>query len=138
MVHGGQHRAENKKLRNAMVPCFHQRNVYIKRKLRVWRAQKCIPLVGAKTVLTCTSLQTTAVLGGEYRAENENLRIFGSTYRHGTMFVPKQCLYEKEANGMALHQQAFTCWCKNRTYLYGPENYHCSWRAVYGRELKFT
>ena len=24
-----------------MVPCLHQDNIYIKRKLRVWRAQKC-------------------------------------------------------------------------------------------------
>ena len=36
-----------------MVPCLHQGNVYIKRKLRVWRAKKCIPLVGAETPLTC-------------------------------------------------------------------------------------
>ena len=31
----------------AMVPCLHQGNIYTKRKLRVWRDQKCIPLVGA-------------------------------------------------------------------------------------------
>ena len=34
----------------AMVPCLHQGNIYTKRKLRVWRDQKCIPLVGAKTI----------------------------------------------------------------------------------------
>ena len=34
-----------------MVPSFHQGNVYTKRKLRVWRDQKCIPLVGAITPL---------------------------------------------------------------------------------------
>ena len=32
----------------AMVPCLHQGNIYTERKLRVWRDQKCIPLVGAK------------------------------------------------------------------------------------------
>ena len=32
----------------AVVPCLHQGNIYTKRKLRVWRAQKSIPLVGAK------------------------------------------------------------------------------------------
>ena len=37
----------------AMVTCLHQGNVYIKRKLRAWRAKKCIPLVGAETPLTC-------------------------------------------------------------------------------------
>ena len=35
-----------------MVPHLHQSNGYIKRKLRVWIAQKCIPTVGAENVLT--------------------------------------------------------------------------------------
>ena len=35
----------------SMVPCFHQGNIYTKRKLRVWRDDKCIPLVGAITPL---------------------------------------------------------------------------------------
>ena len=35
-----------------MVPRLHQSNGYIKRKLRVWIAQKCITLVGAKNVVT--------------------------------------------------------------------------------------
>ena len=35
----------------AMVPCLHQGNIYTKRKQRVWRDQKCIPLVGAITPL---------------------------------------------------------------------------------------
>ena len=34
-----------------MVPRFHRTNVYIKWKLRVWRSQKGIALVGAETVL---------------------------------------------------------------------------------------
>ena len=33
-----------------MVPCLHQGNIYTKRKLRVWRDQKCIPLIGVKTI----------------------------------------------------------------------------------------
>ena len=37
----------------AVVPCLHQENIYTKMKLRVWRDQKYIPLVGAKTILTC-------------------------------------------------------------------------------------
>ena len=48
-----------------MVPCFHQSNVYIKRKLQVWRVQKYIPLVGAKTSLTCVGLQTTPSQAGQ-------------------------------------------------------------------------
>ena len=43
----------------AMVPCLHQGNIYTKRKLRVWRDQKSIPLVGAITALNCTGRQNT-------------------------------------------------------------------------------
>ena len=43
---------ETSALPNPMVPRLHQCNVYIKRKLREWRVQKCIALVGADTVLT--------------------------------------------------------------------------------------
>ena len=35
----------NSGLPTGMVPRFHKRNVYIKRKLRVWTAQKCIAIV---------------------------------------------------------------------------------------------
>ena len=35
-----------------MVPCLHQCSVYIKRKLRVWRAQKCNFQVSVKTART--------------------------------------------------------------------------------------
>ena len=58
----------------AMVPCFHQGNIYTKRKLRVWRDQKCIPLVGAKTILTCAGRQKTPSRGRRYRAQNGKLR----------------------------------------------------------------
>ena len=54
-----------------MVPCLRQSNVYIKRKLQVLRLQKCIPLVCAKTSLTCAELQTTPSHVCQYRAENE-------------------------------------------------------------------
>ena len=43
----------------AMVPCLYQGNIYTKRKLRAWRDQKCIPLVGAITPLTCAGRQNT-------------------------------------------------------------------------------
>ena len=68
--------------------------------LRVWRVQKCIPLVGAKTTLTSAGLQTTTSQVSQYRDENGNLQKSGSTFRHGTVFAPKQCLYENEATGM--------------------------------------
>ena len=56
-----------------MVPCLHQGNVYSKRKLRVWRAQKCNPLVGAKTHLPVRAGKLPRLMGGGYRAENGKL-----------------------------------------------------------------
>ena len=47
----------------AMVPCLYQGNIYTKRKLRAWRDQKCIPLVGAITQLTCVGRQITPSRG---------------------------------------------------------------------------
>ena len=85
-----------------MVLRFYQGNDYIKRRLRVWRAQKCIALVGAETVLTIAGLQTTPFHGGQYRAENRNMRNFGPTNPQGTAFAPKQWLYQEEATGMEL------------------------------------
>ena len=43
---------------------LHQRNIYMKRKLRAWRVQKCIALVGADTVLTTAWKQSTRFMGG--------------------------------------------------------------------------
>ena len=87
-----------------MVPCLHQSNVNIKRKLRVWRVQKGIPLDSAKTLLTCVGLQTTLSQVTLYRAENRNFRISESTIFHGTVFAPKQCLYQKKATASRVSQ----------------------------------
>ena len=83
-----------------MVPCLLQSNVYIKRKLRVWRHQKCICLVGTKTPLTCAGRQTTPSQESRYRPGNGNLRKLAWTYRHGTMFAPRQYLYQKEGTSI--------------------------------------
>ena len=58
----------------AMVPCFHQGNIYTKKKLRVWRDQKCIPLVGVKTIPICAGRQNNTSLGRRYRDQNGKLR----------------------------------------------------------------
>ena len=73
---------------------------YIKRKLRVWKAQKCNALVGAENVFTIGGPRSTTFHGGQYRAENGNMRNFGPTNPHGTAFAPKQWLYQKEATCM--------------------------------------
>ena len=95
-----------------MVPCLHQRNIYLKRKLRVLRDRKCISLVGANTTLTCAGRQTIPSEGRQHRADKRNLRKLGWTYRHGTVFAPRQYLYQKEANGMERPEMYFPSWCK--------------------------
>ena len=74
----------------ALVPCLHQGNIYTKRKLRAWRDQKCIPLVGAITPLTCTGRRNTPSRGRRYTAKNRKLAKYGRTYRHATVFAPKK------------------------------------------------
>ena len=70
--------------------------------------QKCTSLVGAKTALSCAGWQTTPSDVSQYRAENENLQKSGSVFCHGTMFAPKQCLYEKGASGMESPKMHFS------------------------------
>ena len=121
-----------------MVQCLHQSSVYIKRKLQVWRVQKCIPLGDAKTALTCTGRHRTPCHVSQYRAQNGNLRKSGFTFRHGTVFAPKQSLYQKEATGMESPKMHSSSRCKNRTYLCNTANYPVSCKPIWGRERKFA
>ena len=57
----------------AMVLCLYQGNIFNKRKLRAWSDQKCIPLVGEITPLTCAGRQNTPSRGRRYRAQNGKL-----------------------------------------------------------------
>ena len=102
---------------NYMVPCLHQGNIYIKRKIRVWRDQKCIPLVGAKIPLTCADHQTILSQERRYRVDNGNLRKLGWIYCHGTVFAPRQYLFQNEAMGMERPEMYSSCRCKNHSYL---------------------
>ena len=47
-----------------IVPRFHQSNGYMKEKLRAWRVEKCITLVGADSELTSAGPQSTPFDGG--------------------------------------------------------------------------
>ena len=107
----------------ALVPCLHQGNIYIKRELGVWRIQNCIPLVGAKTPLTCAGRQTTPSQGRRYRAENGKLSKFGMIYCLGTVCAPRQYLYQKTARGMERPEMHSFSRCKNHSYLCWPSNY---------------
>ena len=141
LSHVSEYSAENGDLRKSgstLVPSLHQSNVYIKRKLRVSRLQKCIPLVGAKTSLTCAGLQTTLSHLSQYGAENGNLWKSGSTFSHGTVFAPKQCLYQKEATDLDSPKMYFSHWCKSLTYLCGTANDPVSCKPVSGRARKFA
>ena len=46
-----------------MEPRLHQSNGDMKRKIRAWRVQKCIALVGSDTVLTSSGPETTPFHG---------------------------------------------------------------------------
>ena len=47
-----------------------------------------------------TGLQITSIHVSPYRSQIADFRKFGASYRHGTVFTPKQYLYQKEALGM--------------------------------------
>ena len=96
-----------------MVPCFHQGNIYTKRKLRVWRDQECISIVGAITPLTCAGRQNTPSRGRQYKAPNGKLGKLVQTYLHGTVFAPRKSLYQKEAKGMERQEMYSVSRCNN-------------------------
>ena len=114
----------------SMVPCLHQGYIYTKRNLRVWRDQKCIPLVGGITPLTCAGRQNTPSRGRQYRAQNGKYGKLGRTDGHGTMFSPSKYLYQKEATGMERPEMYSVSRCNNPTYLCGPSKYPVSSEAV--------
>ena len=121
-----------------MVPRLRQSNGYIKRKLREWRVRKCIALVGTDTVLTIAWKQSTPFQGGQYRAQNGNMRNFGPTNSHGIAFAPKQWLYEKEATGKESSKMYCPSRCRYRTDQLGARNYLVSREVVQGPEWKYA
>ena len=114
----------------SMVPCLYQGNIYIKRKLRVWREQKCIPLVGELTPLNCAGCHNTPSRGRQYRAQYVKFGKLGRTYGHGTVFAPRKYLYQKEATGMERPEMYSVSRCNNPTYLCGPSKYPVSRESV--------
>ena len=114
----------------AMVLCLHQGNIYTKRKLREWRDQECISIVGAITPLTCAGRQNTLSRGRQYRAQNGKYGKLGRTYGHGNVFTPRKYLNQKEATGMERPEMYSNSRCNDPTYLCGPSNYLVSTEAV--------
>ena len=116
----------------SMVWCLHQGNIYIKRKLRVWRDQKYIPLVGGITPLNCASRHNTPSRGRKYRAQKGKFGKLGLTFGHGTVFAPRKYVYQKEVTGMERPEMYFVSRCNNPTYLFGPSKCPVSREAVSG------
>ena len=107
---------ESSSLPIPMEPRLHQCNGYIIRKIRAWRVQKCISLVGTDTVLTSAWPQTTSYHGGQYRVQRGNMRKFEPTNPHGTASAPMQWLYQKAATGMDSSKMYCPSQCIYRTY----------------------
>ena len=99
----------------AMVPCLHQGNIYTKTKLRVWRDQKYIKLVGAITTLTCAGRHNTPSRGKQYSDQNGKFGKLGWTHGHGNVFAPRKYLYQKEATGMERPEMYSFSRCNNLT-----------------------
>ena len=121
-----------------MVPCLHQSNISIKRQLRVWKGRKCIHLVSAKKPSHLCGPSNYPISGRWYGADKGNLHALGWTYHHGTVFAPRQYLYQKEATGMERLEMYFPSQCKNPTHLCGPSNHppHMRWYKVYNGNLR--
>ena len=100
----------------------------------MWRAQKCNCLVSAKTAPTGMGQQTTPCLAALYLVSNRNFQHFGATYRHDTVFAPKECLYYKEATSVESPIMQFPSQSKNRTDSCGSTNYPASCSAVFGKQ----
>ena len=75
--------------------------------------------VGARNILAVTGNRTTRIHATPYRADNGNFGKFGATYFFGTVFAPKQCLYQKVATGIESLKMYSLCRCKKRTSGYG-------------------
>ena len=58
------------------------------------------------------------------------MRNFGPTNQHGTVFTPKQWLYEKEATDMESSKMYYPSRCRYRTYQCGVAKYPVSWGVV--------
>ena len=82
--------------------------------------------------------QSTPFHGGQYRAQNGNMRNFGPTNPHGTAFASKQWLYQKEATGMESSKMYCPSRCRYRTYHCVEAKYPVSWGVVQGPEWKYA
>ena len=83
-----------------MVLWLHQCILYIKTKLREWRAQKCNRCFGAKSPLRCTGQQNSRFHAAPSRAYSADFPKLGGSFNHGTVITPMHSLYQNEPTGM--------------------------------------
>ena len=115
----------------AMVPCLHQGNIYTKRKLRVWRDQKCIPQVGAiSTHLPVRAVKIPRLEGDGIGPGTESCVIWDGPIAMVPCLHQGNILYQKEATGMERPEMYSASRCKHHTYLCGPTKYPVSREAV--------
>ena len=114
----------------AEVPCLHQSNLHMKKKLREWRTQKCNPCFGAERPPLSTGQQTARFYAAPYGTVSSKLRKVGASFRRGTLFAPIQSTYEKEATGMENPKMQSLFWCRKPTSQYAPSNYPVPCSAV--------
>ena len=111
------YRADNANFRNFGTSYRHgivfapKQYLYQKEAL-VMQSTKILSLGWCKKVQTSTGLQITRISVSPYRADNANFRNFGTSYRHGIVFAPKQYLYQKEALVMQSTKILSLGWCK--------------------------
>ena len=122
----------------AEVPCLHQSNLHMKRKLREWRTQKCNPCFGAESPPLSTGQQTTRFHAAPYGTVSANLRKVGASFRRGTVFALLQSTYGREATGMENPKMQSLFWCRKPTSQYAPSNYPVPCSAVLDRQCKFA
>ena len=97
-----------------MVPCLHQGN-NIKRKLRVWRDQKCIWLVRAITPLNCAGRHNTPFRGRQYRTQTESLVNLNGPMAM-ILYLHQGNIYtKKEATGMERTEMYSVSRCNDPT-----------------------
>ena len=114
----------------AMVPCVHQGNINTKRKLRALRDQKCIPLVGAITPLTCAGHQNTPSRGRRIRPRMESFLNWDGPIAMVPCLNQGNINTKKESTCMKRPEMYSTSRCNNPTYLCAPSKYPVSREVV--------
>ena len=114
----------------SMVPCLHQGNIYIKRNLRVWKDQKCIPLVGAIAPLNGAGRKLLRLEGGSLGPRTESCVNCHGPISQCTVFAPRKYLYQKEAKGMERPEMYSVSRCNNPTIRSGTSKYPVSREAA--------